>query len=197
MALSEKVATSKATATVTVKKIVIEALLKGTGAHDNPAIMAEIKNLYDSDHTEATYPVANLQNISEVLHKRLYPHLSRDQAYFEAGRKTFQGFYHKTVVGGIMLAALKVMNPFRLMSIGSKIFDDVGLGQVKSEQLATNKMRASYRNFPTTVHAAAGIWTEAVTSTGAANPRYQIEQVFPSTSTLLQNFDMIYEWDPK
>lgn len=196
MAISEKAASSKATDTVTVKKIVIEALLKGTGAHDNPAILAEIKALYDPDHSEATYPVTTLQSISEVLHKRLYPRMSKEEAYFEAGRKTFQGFYNKTVFGGIILAALKMMNPIRLMSVGGKIFADVGLGELKVEHVAPNKMRVSYRNFPTTLHAAAGIWTEAATSAGTLNPRYQIERVLPA-QPLLQNFDLIYEWDQK
>jgi uncharacterized protein (TIGR02265 family) len=180
----------------TVKKLLFEASYKGLELEKYPALLEELQELVNFQQLEATYPLETLQKYSDIVLKRFYRHLSQDKAYYEAGRRSFTGFYKGTVVGGIMLTAIKLMNPVRLTNLGSRLFTDSGLGEAKVESLDKTRMRVTYRGFPLSPHFAAGILCEGVITAGYPNVRYEIEKTYP-TITSLQNFDIIYSWDEK
>ncbi len=186
--------TSEQTANRRIKQITMESIIKGTGAIDNPAFMQELKPIYDIDHPDSDYSPQVYQQFIEFCRQRLYPSLPREKALFEIGRASFEGYYRGTVTGRVMLAAIKIMSPARLMKLAARLWEDAGQGECEAIQLGPKKFRLHYRNFIPLPYGVAGIAIEGLKAAGAKSPHYQIEML-DSPVPYLNNFDIVFEWD--
>lgn len=177
-----------------VKRVYLEAGLKAVKAYDDLAFMEQLKPYYDPERLQSFYEIASFQAMLEMIRRHFYTGIEPDMAYLDAGRKTFYAFYEGTIVGSVALAAIKIMSPTRLMTLGSRMWQDTGLGETQFAQLDVRKFRTEHRNFAYMPHGVLGITTEGLKTVGAKNLRYQLEQ-FPSSDPNLYNFDIIFVWD--
>ncbi|MEI6045216.1 MAG: DUF2378 family protein [Chloroflexota bacterium] len=177
-----------------VKRVYIEAAIKGTGALNNPTLMQEVKALYDPKQPKATYSKETFQRLVDLLRQRLYPELSNDEALFDFGRKVFKGYCTSSTMGSMMLPTLKFMSPVRLISLAKRLLEDAGLGQCNVEQVTECKCLAHYHNFLFAPHGVAGAAIEGLITSGAKKVRYHIEAL-TSLGAGLYNFDIVYEWN--
>lgn len=178
----------------TVKQVVFEAVLKGTGAINDPAILQELKPFYNLTRPQHLYSPEALQQFLLSLCEKLYPALATEQALFEIGKRSFHGFNKGTIVGKVALAAIHIMGPVRLMKMNGKLWEDVGVGQCRIEQIGEKRFRSHYRNFALLSHGAAGCAAEALNVAGAKNLRYTLEPL-PAPGSYRHNFNIVYEWD--
>jgi hypothetical protein len=185
---------SPGASTEKIKRIPIEAQLKGTGLYDDPEFMQEISPFFNPLKPAPEFSVVACQELAALIIRRKFTYLSPEAAAIEVGRATFRGFYKKMVVGGIALAALKMMNPPRFTTVGARLFAEYGLGVVRHESQGEKQLRVSYRGFPYPAHVAVGIWLEAADSAGTPHPSYQIERLLLATPPRY-NFDILYAWE--
>jgi uncharacterized protein (TIGR02265 family) len=189
---------SKTDATATnlrVKKLAFESLAKGTGILDNPALLQQVKHLYDPLNTQNDYPAESFTQFVELLRQKLYPTLPREKGLIELGRQGLQGFYKGTIIGGIMLAAIKVMKPMRLIKVGARMWDDVGIGQVEPVEITPTKIECRNRNFLLDPYFPVGMTLEALEISGAKNVRYQVKTLANTPAPHSYNYNVVYEVD--
>lgn len=178
-----------------IKKLAFEAIIKGADVESNPTLSRELKPLFDIEHPKSDYPPEVASQFMELVCQRLYPGIPREKAMMELGRKSFHGFYKGTVVGGIMLTAIKVMKPQRMSSLAARMWNDVGVGQMGVEDLDANRSRASYRNFMLDHYLPLGVSLEGMATSGVKNVQYEIVELPRSSGLFCYNFDIIYELD--
>lgn len=177
-----------------IKQFTFESVLKGTGLLDNPALVAELKPVYDASRQQNFYPAETYHRVVEFAREHLFSAKSEKDAYIEIGQKAFYGYYKGTIVGRVALAALHIISPARLMSMTSRLWEDSGLGQCQTEKLTEQRYRVAFRNFAANPSIVTGLAREALTITGAKNLRYELN-VLPSPGQYLYDFDLIWEWD--
>ncbi len=129
--------------------------------------------------------------MTEILCKRLYPHLPKEKALFEIGRQAFQGFHKGTVVGGIMLVAIKIMKWTRITKLGQRMWQDSGIGKITVEEIAPNTIKAHYRNFKIKAYLPMGVTVEGMRTAGMEVIGYELEEL-PSNGPYSHNFNVIY-----
>lgn len=177
-----------------VKRVYIEAALKGTDGFNNPTLMQELKPYYDPAHLQETYSKEAFQAATDVVLRQLYLKVPREEGRTEFGRKTFQGYYKGTIVGSVALAAIKIMTSHRLVSVSRRLWEDSGIGETDFEQITERKYLMRHRNFLFYGHCTAGVGLEAFVTSGRKNVRFQLEELPPSGPGLY-NFDIVFEWD--
>lgn len=167
--------------------------MKGTGAADNPALLEELKPVYDAAFPNATYSPEEFQAFIEFLRVRFYPDMRPSEGLFELGRNSFHGYLKGTIVGRVALAAIHIMGPARVVMM-DRLWKDTGLGECKTEKLGEKRYRSLYRNFVIEAPAIAGTAYESLIVAKAKGLRYEIEELPPSGPDQ-HNFNVIYEWD--
>lgn len=178
-----------------IKKLAFEAIVKGTGIEGKPALVQELKPLFDIDRPQADYSPEVAINFMELVRERLYPGVSREKAMLELGRQCFHGFHKGTVVGGIMLTAIKVMKPQRMSSLAARMWNDVGTGHMGVEDLSATRSRASYRSFLIDPYLPLGVSLEGMAAAGVKSVSYEILELPTSSGIFCHNFDIVYELD--
>ncbi len=179
---------------LSVKQVSFESVLKGTGLVDDQIFLHELKPVYNFERAERSYPPDVFQQFLELVRLKCYPDLALEDALFELGRKSFQGYYKGTIVGRVALAAIHLMGPKRLMYLGPRLLEDAGLGQVQAEKITECKHCGHYRNFLLMPLLMAGISIESFEVAKAINLRYEVKTL-PSPGLHLNDFDITFEWD--
>lgn len=178
---------------LTVKKLAFEAAVKGTGKQDDPKFLQELKPLYDFKNPQAEYPSETFQQFVEFLRVQVYPTLEPEKGLFELGRMGFHGFYKGTVIGGIMLAALKIMKPMRILKVGSQMWDDVGIGQVEPIEIDQKHVQIRCRDFLLKPYFITGMTVEAFITSGVKDASYELKNLPSSPPPHIYNFDVTFE----
>jgi uncharacterized protein (TIGR02265 family) len=177
-----------------IKSVAFEAAFKGMGISENSLLREKIKAYYDPNVLQASYTAEAYLKCVEIIRHYLFGHLPDEKALFEMGRLSFNGFYKKTVVGGIILTAIRVMSPQRLAALAERVWKDSGFGQLTVASSSKRGSSGLYRNFLIPPHLAAGVAIEGFTTAGYKNPRYTLEEL-PSPDAPFLNYNITYEWD--
>lgn len=176
-----------------VKKLAFESAVKGTGKQDDPKFLADLKRLYDFKNPQNDYSAETFQEFVEFLRVQLYVTLPPDKGLLELGKQGFHGFYRGTVIGGIMLAALKVMRPMRILKVGSQMWEDVGIGRVEALELGPKRVQTRCHSFLLKPQFPIGMTVEALTTSGIKSVTYDLKELAPSPAPHSYNFDVTYD----
>jgi uncharacterized protein (TIGR02265 family) len=176
-----------------VTKLAFDSLAKGVKLSDNPPLLQKVKNLYDPQNQQPAYPATNFIKYIDVLRQELYPNLSEENGLVELGTLGFQGFYQGTIIGGIMLAALKTMRPLRILKLGKRMWAEIGVGEVEGREISSHVYETQSRKFLIGPYFLIGMTVEAFRASGLKKVQYKVSYLPPSPGLHSHNFNVIYE----
>ncbi len=177
-----------------IDHVAFEAMLKGVGAFDDPALLQKLKPYYGKDTAKAWYPIEVYQEFTEVVRLHYFPKLLPDEGDFALGSKTFYGYMKGTIIGRVALASIKVITIPRLVKMTAQLWNDQHSGLCTYEKLDEQKYLCHYREFKFAPYGVAGMSAEGLNYRGAKKVRTLVTPLAGASSQHF-NFDIIYEWE--
>lgn len=166
-------------------------MLEDTGLTRNPQVADELKKRYNFDlkRPPTSVPMETGIAIQRYAAQYLYTDLPLAVALWKLGRVTFDS-YRRSIIGKVMLAALPIWGPHRLMSSAPRVYEmtlKYGIRTVK--KVGSTKYEFRHQKDSGNIEMVAGIAEAALEATGAKNIRVSIRTLAPDDHIL----DI--EWD--
>ncbi len=108
-----------------VYQAAFESLMRGVQAENKPTLVTALAACgYTVAHPRREYPSELLLRVLELLAERCFPTMTRDDAYEQLGRQSFQG-YRATLVGRVVMAALHLASVSQALQLAMRGFQSV------------------------------------------------------------------------
>ncbi len=166
-------------------------MLEDTGLSRNPQVADELKKRYNFDvkRPPTSVPMETGIAIQRYAAQYLYPDVSLTVALWKLGRVTFDS-YRRSIVGKVMLAALPIWGPHRLMTSAPRVYEmtlKYGVRTVK--KVGPTKYEFRHQKDSGNIEMVAGIAEASLEATGAKNVRVSIRTL------ALGDHILDIEWD--
>lgn len=154
-------------------------LLELTGLDRNPEVAGYLLKTYNFDvkRPPAAIPLETIIEIQSYIAHYLYSDLSQGAALWKIGRITFEG-YRRSLIGRVMLAALHIWGPHRLMTNSPRLYDmtmKYGIRTVKKVGPCHYELRHQYE--PGHIELLAGVAEASLEAAGVKSPRIFIRRL--------------------
>ena len=136
----------------------VEALLLTYNLKDGHPLLEKLEPLYCKENKRqmAEVPVENYFNMLEILAEAYYSDLPKDQAFFQIGQDSVQG-YRQTIIGRIQFAAAKIISPNKIAKLApANSRQNTNFGTISWEELTPSKFRYIFGESPLPIAFSAG-----------------------------------------
>ena len=161
-----------------VRNTSVEGLLRGLAVREgDPDFRAVLEVLgVPGPALPQHVPVERFGALLEHLARRHFPGTPRDEALRQVGARLFHG-YRGTVLGHVMLAALNMMGPDRVVrSAPHWVGRNVDFGERSAVPLGPHHWRVTFRGVPLPGDYYCGLLAEGLRVAGAAAPAVTFRQ---------------------
>jgi len=169
----------------------VSSLLEVGGLDHNPEVAAELKKTYNYDvkRPPAAVPMETGLAILQYAAHYLYPDLPKAAALRKLGRLGFEK-YRQSIIGRIMLAAMPLWGPHRLLKNSPRLYEmTVKYGVRTVKQVGPCRYEFRHTEDPGHIEILAGVAEASLEAAGAKNVKVTIRTL--STDDHILNI----EWD--
>lgn len=161
-----------------IRNTSVEGLLRGFDVREGSAELRAVLDVLGAPGPGLPQDVAveRFAALVEFLARRHFPELPRDEALRRVGARLFHG-YRSTVLGHVMLAALNMMGPDRVVrSAPHWVGRNVNFGERSAVPLGPRHWRVTFLGVPLPGDYYCGLLAEGLRVAGAAAPVVRFRQ---------------------